>query len=152
MFYCSGRAYVGLGKPLTKQLKSCFLNRFAEKMPLKEFIEEVTTYADELCANSISSFEEFPGDLELHGLDTRLQKLRNHCESQVFERFFENYKQATTLKSSKRDCDLERMQCECREFERTGVACPHLILAMIASDKQYTEAVDACWKKKRLLQ
>ena len=44
--------------------------------------------------------------------------------------------------------EVKNWECDCMEFEKTGVACPHLILLAIHTPgKPYVELINPRWRK-----
>lgn len=92
--------------------------------------------------------------------DPRLEEVRCKTERKVFERFMENYSRAqefevvsesnsTMLVRSLRNDSAYLVvahECECREQQRTGVGCPHLIqVAITDSSRSYLRLIDKRW-------
>jgi hypothetical protein len=101
--------------------------------------------------------------------DDRIEEIRLHYEKKVMERFVENYiKGLRDFKITEKGVDAEtgrptfvlqfvdsstsysiqNWNCSCNELEKTGVACPHLILAATTTrGKSYDELISRRWKK-----
>lgn len=97
-------------------------------------------------------------------LDSKLDELLLKVESEVAKRFIENYLKAiqnyalsdastyhnmvVTHNNSGDSWSVKKLKCTCREFEKTGVACPHLIVAtMECKMKDYKTLISGRWIK-----
>jgi hypothetical protein len=133
---------------------------------IAEFLRSICSLDSQLTNNARREVELFPTAIERELNDYRLREVRECFEKASVLRFIENYtraisgwkligKEGTTIvvgsKLSKpRVYLVNDWKCDCREFPKTGVACPHLILAAKEDgQKCYAELIKPCWRRAR---
>ena len=103
----------------------------------------------------------FTEELSLQFGDSRLGDVMCLHPPKVIQVFMENYLKAITeyeiaAKQSTSKVEIVESkitgcqykigdECECKEYERTGVACPHMILLAIRSSKLPKELISSRW-------
>lgn len=154
---------MGIADHLPNDIASLIAENLKEKSDLKSFIGRTLELETRLRRNS-GSFEEFEQDrLPAYShMDTQLLELLKCCQERVVQRFLENYQESVHVCIKQQSTDgndltvgtstgtfrVSSGRCECREFERTGVACPHLIEVARSHGLGYSALVTSKWQRK----
>jgi hypothetical protein len=169
-FYCespnSGFAGLGVAKP-TKLINA--VRAILEKKPtILDFVDKINELDSNFKSKSLRRFEKYEEDIAKVFSNHRLNEVRDNFEVRIVERFMENYiwavrncliigrplhsgEQSLVVKHSMNGetrFNVENWKCDCRELERTGVACAHLILlATLEVGKSFLSLVSPRWRK-----
>lgn len=134
---------------------------------LLSFLREIDALHIKQAVKSANKFSRLNEDIAVMFGNPSLSEVRVNYEERVAERFLRNYVEAMRewaligkfvtpehnvaivkhLLVKENTHEVHDRKCDCREFERTGVACAHLIMLATEDGESYRTLINERWRK-----
>jgi hypothetical protein len=172
IFYIDAESYfIGIRRNSCEPINDLIKRQVPLEVTIPKFLLEIDELDGRLRDRSTNEFDVMKEQMDRLFCDERIGEVLLNFERKIVERFLENYIKGlrefklytrgndertgkpmftvTFIESNSR-YEIRNWNCTCNEIEKTGVACPHLLLAAFSThDKSYGELISKRWRKER---